>query len=131
MKLILSYPPSELLQNFSIQLKGWLNHAAYLISTMHHFLSRLRALWMLCEKANKRTSFLPQPILDDLLLCKTFLSWAKNGISINLMSTKSPSVFIRSDACEYGLGSYNIYSGNAWRLQIPTDCIGRAHIKIH
>lgn len=51
-----------------------------------------------------------------------FLSWTKNGISIN--------IFIQSDDCEYGLGGYNIYSGNAWILQIITGCIGHVHINI-
>ncbi len=93
--------------------EGRLNHAAHLIRTMHHFLSHFRALRMVCEKTNKKVAFLPTPILDDLILFKKFLQWARNRISINLVSSHYPSRFIRTDACEYGLGGYNIYTGNA------------------
>jgi hypothetical protein len=109
-------------------IEGRLNHAAYIVPTMRHFLSRLQALRMVCESQNKKIAFLPTPIIEDLLLCKNFLKWARNGISMNLISTHSPSIYIRSDACENGLGGYNIYSGKAWRLQIPTDLLDRAHI---
>ncbi len=56
------------------------------------------------------------------------LFMGKNGISLNLVTFRSPTIYYRSDACEYGLGGYNIYAGRAWRFQIPQDCIGRAHI---
>jgi hypothetical protein len=88
-------------------IKGRLNHAAYLIPTMRHFFSRIRALQMICEKSNKKIAFLPNPVLDDLILCNNFLYWAKNGIFMNLVSSRYPSIFLRSDACEYGLGGYN------------------------
>ncbi len=95
---------------------------------MRHFLSRIQALRMICEKSNKKIAFLPNPVLDDLLLCNKFLHWAKNGISMNLVSSRYPSIFLRSDACEYGRGVYNIYTGHAWRLKLPPDCSERAHI---
>jgi hypothetical protein len=93
--------------------EGRLNHAACLIPTMRHFLSRIRALRIVCEMTNKKVAFLPTPVLDDLILCKKFLQWAKNGISMNLASSRSPSIYIRSDACKYGIGGYNIYTGYA------------------
>jgi hypothetical protein len=74
------------------------------------------------------TVHLPTPIINNLTLCKKNLYWAKNGISINLVSFRTPTLDYRSDACKYGLGGYNIYAERAWRLQIPQECIGHAHI---
>ena len=105
-----------------------MNHAAYVIPTMRHFLSRIRALRMVAEKTKKQQVYIPTPIIHDLSLCKKFLSWAKDGISLNLVTYRTPTTYYRSDACEYGLGGYNIYAGRAWRFQIPPECIGRAHI---
>jgi hypothetical protein len=31
-------------------------------------------------------------------------------------------MILRSDASEFGIGGYNIISGQAWRLQLPEDC---------
>jgi hypothetical protein len=95
---------------------------------MRHFLSRLRALRILSKNHKNKQVFIPNPIIDDLTLCTKFLEWAKNGISLNLVTFRTPSIYLRSDACEYGLGGYNIYSGKAWRLKIPSDCIGCTHI---
>jgi hypothetical protein len=33
-------------------------------------------------------------------------------------------IYIRSDACKYGLGGYKLYLGTTWRSQIPQDLIG-------
>jgi len=35
----------------------------------------------------------------------------------------------RSDASEFGLGGYNVISGIAWRLEIPTHCRPQTSLK--
>jgi hypothetical protein len=80
------------------------------------------------QKIGQTKAYISPPVLEDLILCKEFLTWTKNGTSIYLISLSSPSIHLRSDVCKYGLGSYNIYSGVAWRLQILPEYIGRAHI---
>lgn len=113
---------------FLYSLEGRLNHAAYIIPTMHHFFSRLKALRLIAEKSNKQQVFIPSPILEDLALCKQFLYRAKTGISLNLVSFHKLTSYFRSDACSYGLGGYNIYSGRTWRLKLPPNCVGCTHI---
>lgn len=107
-----------------------LNHAAYLIPSMHHFLSPIRALRMACEKSNKTVAFIPTIVQEDLILCKKLLNWAKTGISLNLVTFCFPTVYLRSETCKYGLRGYNLYMGKAQRLQIPSDLTGRTHINI-
>lgn len=114
----------QITQKHLHKIKGHLDHAAYLIPTMRHSLSRIRALRIICKKQNKKIAYLPQPVVDDLILCQQFLCWAKNGISINLISSSKLSVCMRSDACEYGLGGYNIYTGCAWRIKFPSTYTG-------
>ncbi len=116
------------LQVSPLTLEGRLNHAAYIIPTMHHFLSRLKALRLIAEKSNKQQVFILSPILEDLTLCKQFLYWAKTGISLNLVSFHKLTSYFRSDACSCGFGGYNIYSGRTWRLKLPPNCVGCAHI---
>ena len=36
-----------------------------------------------------------------------------------LLSLRSPTKFIRTDASEKGLGGYSLTSGSAWRFQVP------------
>jgi hypothetical protein len=109
-------------------IEGRLNNAAYIVPTMRHFLSRLRAQRMLADKTKHQQVHIPLPIITDLYLCKNFLQWSKSGISLNLVTFRSPTTYLRSDACNHRLGGYNIYSGRAWHFQLPSDCIGRAHI---
>jgi hypothetical protein len=108
--------------------EGWLNHADYVIPTMRHFLSRICALQMVAEKTKKQKVYILTPILHVLSLCKKFLSWVKDRISLNLVTFCTPTIYYRSDACEYGLGGYNTYAGRACRFQIPPDCVWQAHI---
>ncbi len=109
-------------------IEGRLNHTAYIIPTMRHFLSRIRLLRTKAEHLKGKPITIPAPVSQDLQLCNQFLSWAAKGISLNLITFREPTVFHRSDACTTGLGGYNFHSGRAWRMKLPDDCISRAHI---
>ncbi len=99
---------------------GRINHFANILSIIRHFLGRIRqALWRaskhkwttlkLCEKT-------------DLHLILKFMVEANQGISINNLVFRKPTIILRSDASEFGIGGYNILSGRAWRLELPVDC---------
>jgi hypothetical protein len=109
-------------------IEGRLNHAAFIIPTARHFLSRLRHLRIFSEKSRTQQTTISIEVKRDLNLFQKFLRWANNGISLNLISYRSPTIFLRSDASSTGLGGYNIYSGHAWRFSLPTHLLERAHI---
>jgi hypothetical protein len=41
---------------------------------------------------------------------------------MNLLTYRKPTIILCSDASEFGIGGYNIVSGQAWRLELPVDC---------
>jgi hypothetical protein len=69
-------------------------------------------------------------VREDLLLCLDFLKFAKDGVSMNLLVFADPTHYYRSDACEHGLGSYSILSGQAWHFELPVDCRGCTTINV-
>ena len=104
---------------------GRLNHVGYVIPSARHFLSRIRQLK---TKARfRRQVSIPALVLADLDLWIDFLQTAHNGISMNLLTYRSPTHLYRSDACEHGLGGYSA-KGLAWRWEIPTHLLSIAHI---
>ena len=67
----------------------------------------------------------PQSIPDvtqaDLLFWIDILNHtSKQGIDINNITFTEPTEICVSDACEHGLGGYNM-SGLAWRWEIPEN----------
>jgi hypothetical protein len=106
---------------------GRLNHAATIVPTARHFLSRL-------YRANSCASkYLPIHLntnaINDLELWLNILTTARSGISMNLLTFRPPNTIYWSDACEYGLGGYSSH-GLAWRWKIPLDLQQRAHINL-
>jgi hypothetical protein len=100
---------------------GGLNHVAYTIPMMRHFMSRLQEAMAAADRNQSRCTVLNSQACDDLLLRKSFLNWAANGISMNLISYYKPMIFFRFDASENGIGGYSI-QGKAWRFELPVDC---------
>jgi hypothetical protein len=100
---------------------GRINHAAIILPFARHFIHRLRRMhdshW---SRRSKR--FTPAQ-LADLVLWIEFLSYAKQGISINLLTFRSPDVLCWSDACLTGMGGYSS-TGLAWRWEIPLHLRG-------
>jgi len=108
-------------------LLGRLNHVACILMPMRHFMGRLyRALWR--AKAHTGWTKFMSSELEDLTLHKKFLLFANNGVSLNILTFRKPTIILRSDACEFGLGGYNVVSGKAWRWEIPPDLRNRTSI---
>jgi hypothetical protein len=101
-------------------LLGRLNHAACIFLPMRHFLGRLyKALYR--AKAKSSWTTLSSNELDDLRLHKDFLLYANAGVSLNIISFRKPTCIYRSDASEFGLGGYNVMTGEAWRWETPIE----------
>ena len=106
---------------------GCLNHVGYIIPTARHFLSRICNLKY--KAKFKRQVIIPGLVIKDLILWLSFLESAKNGISMNILSYRSPTHLYRSDSCKHGLGGYTS-QGLAWRWIIPDRLLPRAHINL-
>lgn len=98
---------------------GRLNHAAYVIPLSRHFLGRLYAR-ITPAKPKRQQLTLSQVELDDLKTWLHFLDNARSGISMNLLTHRTPTNIGISDSCPYGLGGFT-WHGRAWRLRIPTE----------
>jgi hypothetical protein len=106
---------------------GRLNHAASIIPLARHFLSRMYASLSIMKEF--KIYYLPKQVLNDLELWQKILSKAHNGISLNLITNRSPNKLYWSDACEYGIGGFSAH-GKAWRWPIPLELQHRAHINL-
>ncbi|KAL9178371.1 LOW QUALITY PROTEIN: hypothetical protein ACHAXT_000018 [Thalassiosira profunda] len=96
-------------------LVGRLNHVGYIISSARHFLNRIRRLEYVANK-HGRANF----TIDarrDLALWILFLRRARVGLSMNLVVFRLPTTVGITDASEYGIGGYCLYSGRAWRYE--------------
>jgi hypothetical protein len=101
-------------------LVGWLNHDCFVITAARHVMSRLG--WLLhTSRQGQRIRPRPQ-VLADLRLWLSFLCLAHWGISLNLISFQTPTHVFRFDASEHGIDGFCAISGNAWSLEILTDC---------
>jgi hypothetical protein len=100
---------------------GRLNHVAYLMDMLRHFMSRLR---MALQRTQKhRFTYLKTCEKADLGLMLHFLHKATlKGVSLNNLSYRKATHIFRSDASLHGIGGYNIISGKAWRFQLPINC---------
>ena len=104
---------------------GRLNHTGYIIPSARHFLSRIRYLHT--KNKYNREANIPATVKGDLTLWRKFLRQARDSISLNLLTYRTPTHVYRSDACERGLGGFS-KGGRAWRWEIPKHLQARAHI---
>jgi hypothetical protein len=44
---------------------------------------------------------------------------ANKSITLNNITFRKPTMILRSDASEFGLGGNNIISGKVWRFKLP------------
>jgi len=100
---------------------GRINHVACVLPPMRHYMGRLYQALQRSAFSNSWTSFSPEELADLGLIIK-FLEYAGNGVSLNNLVFRRPTLIYRSDASEFGLGGYNITSGIGWRLELPVDC---------
>ena len=97
-------------------LVGRLNHVCFVIPDARHFMSRLRALERRAAASNKFAT-LDDDTRADLALWLNFLHSAKDGISLNRVVFRKPTLQSYSDASEFGIGGYSPSTGVAWRYE--------------
>jgi hypothetical protein len=99
---------------------GRLNHVACMKQPMRHFMGRLyRALFR--AKARLGWTSLSKHELSDLTTHLEFLQYAKRGFSLNNVAFRKLTTIYRSDASEFGMGGYNVITGQAWRWELPME----------
>ncbi len=99
---------------------GRLNHVAGIYLSMRHFLGRLYQAQFRASSSGWTSLTYNEKM--DLNLMISFLNHANEGLSMNLLTFRKPTILYRSDASEFGIGGYNIVTGYAWRLELPVDC---------
>jgi hypothetical protein len=99
---------------------GRLNHASFLVPLSRHFLNGLREKTSPTGWARRRTVRLSYEEIEDLKLWRKFLKTAHSGISMNLLTIRTPTLIAWSDSCPFGIGGYTL-GGRAWRLKIPPE----------
>jgi hypothetical protein len=98
---------------------GRLTHASWVVPLSRHFLSKLR--YRLKGVRHRNQTFrLSQEDLDDLALWLDFLHMAREGISLNGLTMRNPTILSISDSCPLGLGGFTS-NGRAWRLKVSSD----------
>jgi hypothetical protein len=102
--LDLGYAPRDPLKTTT----GRLEHASAIIPEMLHFLGRIRRLKYQICKQNKQGARLSRTLLSDLLLTQKILRYARDRVSLNLLTHKKPSIWHISDASEHGISGLNI-----------------------
>jgi len=102
-------------------LVGRLNHSAFLIPLSRHFLNEIRSrIDSLPRVRSNQLVRLSVEELEDLILWRELLEGANRGVSMNLMTIRTPTRVAWSDSCPFGIGGYNL-SGRAWRIKIPEE----------
>jgi len=107
---------------------GRLENVAQVLVVLGHFLSNIRHLEILASNKGHNVR-LNQRVRDDLILAQKFLNRANLGVSMNLLTFRTPDIVYICDASEYGLGGFASH-GRAWTYIIPKYLRGRAHINI-
>jgi hypothetical protein len=106
-------------------IKGRLTHLACVDRAARHFLGRINHMITKLNRQNvnrTRQKFrLPQEVIKDFLLMLKFIYRARAGISMNLLVHQSIDIYLRTDACFFGLGWLCWCCGRAYRLEIPPD----------
>ena len=100
-------------------LVGRLNHAAHVIPLARHFLSRLHDKSQSDAHRKQHLRFTRNELLD-LQLWEHFLRQAHDGISLNLLTIRSPTRLSITDSCPFGMGGFS-WTGRAWRVRIPHE----------
>ena len=105
-------------------LVGRLNHAAYVVPTARAFLCHIRRAEQHALKKGRSPVTLDTLQLAELQQWHFFLDRARAGLSLNLLTLRTPTIALRADACEHGIGGYSLSSGIAWRWPLPEQFWG-------
>ena len=109
-------------------LLGRLENIAIIIPMMGHFLNNIRQMEIKANITNKN-QFLSKRVKDDLVLAQKFIDKAYNGVNMNTVTFRVPTITYINDASEHGLGGFACH-GRAWSWEIPENLRGRAHINL-
>jgi hypothetical protein len=93
-------------------LLGRLEHVAIIMPMFAHFLNNIRSLQITAGKA-KHNVRINNRVREDLKLSLQFLAVARSGISMNLVTFRTPDMTYINDASEHGLGGFATH-GRAW-----------------
>ena len=107
---------------------GRLETVATMLAPLGHFLNNIRNLQIKAETKSHAVS-IPKGVVKDLQLAKQFIKRAHEGINMNLITFRKPTLIFIGDASEHGLGGFD-NNGRAWRYHIPEELQGRAHINL-
>ena len=99
------------------QMIGRLVHLGIVLTSIHHFMSRLVEL--LRKSANRKRINLNTNVIEDLRLMLFFLEEAHIGVDVNLLVYRKPTKVYGADSCPAGVGRYSS-DGFAWRFYIPS-----------
>ena len=98
---------------------GRLENVAIIISMMGHFLNNIEHLLTKLRRKKKNYRMkISQRVRDDLSLSLLFLDRAHEGINMNLIVFRRPTIIHIGDASEHGMGAFALH-GRAWRYLIP------------
>jgi hypothetical protein len=98
-------------------------HFASIIPGAGHFHNRM---YKAIARAKKyKFTKLSKLERDDLRLSLKFLAMAARGMDINLLVSRKPDHMGRSDAYEGGIGGFDLTTGRAWQLEIPSNLRNR------
>ena len=84
---------------------GRLENVATIISMFGHFFNNIRSL-QIKAAAKTHNVKIPNRVKEDLKLCKLFLKRARDGVSMNVITFRKPSICSINDAAEHGLGGF-------------------------
>ena len=108
---------------------GRFNHAAHVVPTARAFLCHLRRAEAHARQRGKAIK------LDALQMAELqhwtyFLARARVGLSLNLLTLRTPTIVLRADACEHGVGGYSLSAGIAWRFAIHRQYWGHLTLNL-
>jgi hypothetical protein len=85
---------------------GRLNHAFFLVPLSRHYLNDLRSRVEGNRKSRRQTLRLTGAEMADVELWQKFPRRAHQGISMNLLTLRTPTGIAWSDSCPFGLGGF-------------------------
>jgi len=97
-------------------LVGRLNQVCFIIPDALHFMNNIRSAMYRAVSSNSYV-YLDKETKEDLRLWLEFLDEAKEGISINRLVFRKPTLHNFSDASEWGIGGHSPHTGIAWRYR--------------
>ena len=100
---------------------GRLNHVCFIIPDARHFMNNLRRMESIAKRNRGRKVKLSATTIEDINLWIEFLDSAKDGISINRIIFRKPTLITYSDSSEQGIGGYSPFTGIGWRYRFKEE----------